>query len=118
MRSLAQLAREETSLVGSVAFGVWLWQILTASQEKDLGFAAECEERLKSFWEEATLRNYSKLAPSTEIRHATGEPLMEICQAASKMLEAVQDDGSLTGDAFLELYSGEGGTDAMDWYLA
>ena len=43
---------------------------------------------------------------------------MESRQAASKMLEAVQDDGSLTGDAFLELYSGEGGTDAMDWYLA
>ena len=38
-------------------------------------------------------------------------------QAASTLLEAVQDDASLAGDAFLELYSGEGGTDAMDWPL-
>lgn len=38
-------------------------------------------------------------------------------QAASLLLEALEMDASLAGDAFVELYSGEGGTDAMDWCL-
>ena len=72
-------------------------------------FAEECEDRLKIFWQEAKLGRWGQQTAINSLQlHG---------QAASVLLEAMETDVSLAGDAFLELYSGEGGTDAMDWPL-